>query len=110
MSEYTVVTEWDYHSSIDPGITFRLRLLTPTERAECTPVIVVDGKTEIRPSMKALIRYGTVKISDLTINKQEIETGVAFSTTPLTQKLQNLYDDVAIEIMTKSREENLKNS
>ena len=108
--EYTVVEEWDYHSSLAPDVTFRLRLLTPAQRAECTPVVVVDGRTEIRPSMKALIRYGTVKISDLTINKQPIETGVAFSTTPLNQKLQDIYDDVAIEIMTKSREEDLKNS
>ncbi len=108
--EYTVVEEWDYHSSLASDITFRLRLLTPTQRAECTQVTVVDGKTIITPRMDLLIKYGVVKIVNLIINKQEIESGTAFNITPLTSQLQDIYDDVAIEVMTKSREENTKNS
>ncbi len=110
MSEYTIQTEWDYNSTVDPGVTFRLQLLTPAQRAECTKVTVVDKKTIITPSMEALIRYGVLKIKDLIINKDDIDTAAKFNNTPLNAKLQDLYDDVAIEIMTRSREDDLKNS
>lgn len=106
--EQEFVPTWNGNASADQPVKFILKHLTNAERSRCFRTWADGrGNVNVEPDQELLIKYGVVRIENLSVNGSPVTTAKEFAEA---QGLGDLFSEVAVHILVASSPVDRKNS
>lgn len=106
--EYEYIPTFRDNRESSDKVTCTLQALTPSQRDQSISISYdADGKPGIHTDLSKIVRWGAKEIKGLSVNGIPIKTGVDVANTP---GLEDLFSELANEIIQRNERTDLKNS
>jgi hypothetical protein len=106
--EVEYVPEWNGNASAEQPVKFILKHLTNAERSRCFRTWADGrGNVNVEPDQELLVKYGVVRIENLSVNGEAITDHKSFAGAV---GLGDLFSEVAVHILIMSSPVDRKNS